>query len=394
MHFPATAHHDEREDKDMKEHTLRQTGGGQQRQGIGVSGHPVSRRAFLSTLGTAAGVLAAGGCGKKNPTKSTPEQPWTPPEVPGSSTVAVREVQTYTRRELRNTLSQMFDDLGGISDLVNGKTVGIKINLTGGSGSANTTPPAVELFWTHPEVLKAVGELAKDAGAKKLYVVEAVYDWGSFTDFGFKTVADGLGATLVDLNDVKPSGAYVQRSVGGGWLIYQSLTQNAVLNDCECFISLPKAKQHVGAGVTHAMKNLVGTLPVPSGLYNAGASNRSGIHQIRKYDGNTNSNLRRVVVDLNQATKIHLAVTDAVMTASGGEGPWNRGFEPATFNRMIVSKDVVAADVIATKVIGFDPMAADGEGVFAEGINYFKLANEKGLGNWDLAKIQVIGVPV
>jgi hypothetical protein len=50
--------------------------------------------------------------------------------------------------------------------------------------------------------------------------------------------------------------------------------------------------------------------------------------------------------------------------------------------------------VIATKVIGFDPMAADGEGVFAEGINYFKLANEKGLGNWDLAKIQVIGVPV
>jgi uncharacterized protein (DUF362 family) len=365
-----------------------------------------SRRDFLSTLGiSAAAAVIGAGCGKKNPVKTADTVVWTPPALPASSTVAVQEVTTYTRRDLVNALDVMFNDLGGLSDIVKGKTVGMKVNLTGGSGSANTTPKAVELFWTHPEVVKAVGEFVKDAGPKKIYIIEAIYDDESYNNYGFRDAATYLGATLIDLNKTAPSAAYVQRSVGGGWLIYQNLTQNGILDQCDCIISLPKAKQHQGAGVTHAMKNLVGTLPVPSGLYNAGASNRSAIHSHRKYEGNTDSNLRRVVVDLNMATKIHLAVTDAIKTASGGEGPWNRGFAPVTFNRLIASKDVVAADSIATKVIGFDPMSADGEGVFGPagttagvstygGINYLKLASEKGMGNYDPAKILVKGVAV
>ena len=388
----------------MKESNDTPKNEGKSGNGFACHRHELSRRDFLSTLGiSAAAAVIGAGCGKKNPVK--PAVVWTPPALPASSTVAVQEVTTYTRRDLVNALDVMFNDLGGLSDIVKDKTVGIKVNLTGGADSANTTPPAVELFWTHPEVLKAVGEFVRDAGPKKIYIVEAIYDWESYNNFGFKEAATYLGATLIDLNAIAPHSAYVQRSVGGGWLIYQTLTQNGILNDCDCIISLPKAKQHQGAGVTHAMKNLVGTLPVPSGLYNAGASNRSAIHSHRKYEGNTDSNLRRVVVDLNMATKIHLAVTDAIKTASGGEGPWNRGFAPVTFNRLIASKDVVAADSIATKVIGLDPMSADGEGAFGPadgtvgvstygGINYLKLASEKGLGNYDLAKIQVKGVAV
>jgi uncharacterized protein (DUF362 family) len=377
--------------------------GEQSGAGSGCHRQGLSRRDFLSTLGISAAAAVIGtGCSKKNPAK--PAEVWTPPALPASSTVAVQEVKAYTRRELVPALEQMFNDLGGLSDIVKDKTVGLKVNLTGGVGSANTTPRAVELFWTHPEVVKAAGEFIRDAGPKKIYIIEAIYDWESYNNFGFDDAADYLGATLIDLNATAPYSAHVKRSVGGGYMIYPNFTQNAILNECDCIISFPKAKQHQGGGVTHAMKNLVGSVPLS--VYGPGEGSRQQFHRQRKYDnGNTDSNLRRVVVDLNMATKIHLAVTDAIKTMSGGEGPWIRGWGSVTFNRLIASKDVVAADSIATKVIGFDPMAADGEDTFGPaestvgistygGINYLKLASEKGLGNYDLAKIQVKGVAV
>jgi len=384
----------------MKEFDDNPINGEKKGNGFSCHRHAFSRRDFLSTLGiSAAAAVIGAGCDKKNPVKPA----WTPPALPASSTVAVQEVTKYTRRDLVNALDQMFTDLGGLSDVVKDKTVGMKVNLTGGVGSANTNPPAVELFWTHPEVVKAAGEFVRDAGAKKIYIIEAIYDQESYNNFGYTEAARYLGATLIDLNATAPYSAHVQRPVGGGYLIYQNFTQNAILNDCDCIISFPKAKQHVGGGVTHAMKNLVGSVPLS--VYGPGQGSRQLFHQQRKYEGNTDSNLRRIVVDLNQATKIHLAVTDAIKTAAYGEGPWNRGFAPVTFNRLIASKDVVAADSIATKVIGFDPMAADGEDTFGPadstvgvssygGINYLKLASEKGLGNYDLAKIQVKGVAV
>ena len=66
--------------------------------------------------------------------------------------------------------------------------------------------------------------------------------------------------------------------------------ENAVFDELDCFISLPKAKQHVSAGVTHAMKNLVGTLP--RAMYSSNGSNRNKIHSHNdRLDKNSNSNL-------------------------------------------------------------------------------------------------------
>lgn len=353
-----------------------------------------SRRRFLAALGIAASGAAVQSCKKKSSPTSPDQQD--DQTYTGTARVAVADVRTYNRAELKAALITMFDQIGGLSDIIGqGDTVGMKVNLTGGTGSLGSySDTACETFWTHPEVVRAVGELVKDAGASKVYIVESVYDWDSFTDYGFDTVANYLGGQLVDLNKTPPYTSYVTRNVGDGWLIYKTLKQNQVLDECDCFISLPKAKRHKGAGVTHAMKNLVGTLPVPVGLYNAGASNRSAIHQHRKYDGNVNSNLCRVVIDLNLATRIHLAVTDAIKTVLGSEGPWNRDFQPAVFNRLIASKDVVAADSVATNVIGFYPMAADLTVPFPDSINYLRLATEKGMGQYDLSKIEVLGMPI
>ena len=155
--------------------------------------------------------------------------------------------------------------------------------------------------------------------------------------------------------------------------------------------------------MTHAMKNLVGTLPASQYGIN-GSSTRQAIHNHSdKLDKNKNSNLCRVVLDLNSANKIHLAVNDAIKTADNGEGPWNKGFAPVVYNKLITSKDPVAADAISTKVMGFDPMAADRQGPFSKTSlpgsfdgtdNYLRIAEEVGLGVHNLEKIEEIDASI
>ena len=51
--------------------------------------------------------------------------------VAPASRVAVSRCKTYEPSELLPTMQKMFDQLGGLGRLVKGKTVAIKINLTG-----------------------------------------------------------------------------------------------------------------------------------------------------------------------------------------------------------------------------------------------------------------------
>jgi uncharacterized protein (DUF362 family) len=155
---------------------------------------------------------------------------------------------------------------------------------------------------------------------------------------------------------------------------------------------MPKAKNHYGAGITHGMKNLVGTLPVPSGLYNNGQGHRAAIHSHTVIDGDGDNNLVRVILDINRARPIHLVVNDAIMTTLKGEGPWNDYLTPIKFNKLIASKDPVAADTIAVQQInGYDANADTlPEPDRGTVINYLKIAEQKGMGVNTLANIEVI----
>jgi uncharacterized protein (DUF362 family) len=314
-----------------------------------------------------------------------------------NTTVATASVSSYDETLLKEAVEQSFAALGGLGDIIKaGDTVGIKINLTGGSAQAESYQNssgmlAGETYWTNPVLLKVVGQTVKDAGAGKLYILEALYDWESVNNFGYKEVVDYLGATFIDLNYKAPYTDYIQKSVGDNYLIYPDLTLNGIFNELDCFISIPKAKQHATAGVTHGMKNLIGVLPVPSGLYNDGAEHRAAIHNIRLHDGIPNNNLCRVILDINRANPIHLVVNDAVKTVLGSEGPWTgAGITPVNFNTIITGKDPVAVDSVSTDVMGFDPMADDYTEPYFDSLNYLKLASEEELGEYDLSKIEII----
>ena len=347
-------------------------------------GRRASRRTFLTQIGLATAGLLVGGV---------------PTVVRGGTSttadVAFSNLMSYDRTLIRGTLERMFNDLGGLGDVIKpGDKVGIKINLTGGAGWASSYQQETGLhpgatFWTHPEVLRATCELIQDAGAGQIYVLEAIYDWESYSQYGYKAAADPVGATFIDLNETAPYSDYAVREVGSQAFIYPTFIQNGILNDLDVMVSLAKSKRHNGAGVTHGIKNLVGTLPIPAGIYNDGAGHRQVIHKQTVLDGNVYNNLRRIVLDLHMATPLKLVVNDAIQTVLGGEGPWG-GLTTARFDTLIASKDPVAADAVGTQVIGFDPMAPDHVSPFPDGLNYLRLAGTLGMGEYDLNKINLI----
>ncbi|MBN1996713.1 DUF362 domain-containing protein [candidate division KSB1 bacterium] len=377
----------------------------------------ISRRRFFGVTGLAAAGVLAGACGKNPASPDTKaallQQPVSP--VSGSrigsgsasSKVATATVNNYNYQALKENIQASFEALGGLGDIIKpGDTVGFKLNMTGGASTARKTPrdhgeSAEELYWTHPEILKVVGELVKDAGAGKIYVMEANYDWESVTDWGYEAVVNYLGAEYIDLNKAAPYGSFVEKQVPDPLTHWDFYYHNGVFYDLDCFISLPKTKRHYGAGMTNAMKNMIGSVP-GSKYATSGGLTRTKFHQADSKYAAT-ENLVRTIVDLNRIRPIHLAVCDAIKTADNGEGPWNDGFKPVTYNTLITSKDPVAADAVGTVLFGFDPTATDKTGAFAvsslpgnwDGTdNYLRIADELGMGTHDPAKIEVVDVTV
>jgi uncharacterized protein (DUF362 family) len=302
------------------------------------------------------------------------------------------QAANYDRRLVRQQVQAMLDSLGGLGDVVHaGDRVALKVNLTGGH---YFDPPAglsaTESYLTHPEIVRALGELLRDAGARELFIVEAVYDKESFPAFGYEEVARALNATLVDLNEPQPYSDFASTPVGEDWFIYDRFTFNPILEEVDAFVSVAKMKSHCRCGVTHSMKNLVGLVPVKSYRLNEQDWWRSALHG---YGNETRTRLPRVILDLNRARPIHLALVDGIKTAEGGEVP--RGsFSPVAPGVLLAGKDPVATDAVATAAMGFDPTVDCPDVPFVNGDNYLNMAYELGLGTNRLEEIEVVGAAI
>ncbi|HQE91520.1 MAG TPA: DUF362 domain-containing protein [Anaerolineae bacterium] len=387
----------------------------------------LTRREFLQLAGVTAGALLVG-CGPQaspvapTPTMSapatvaptaTPSAPATVAPTPTRSApatvaptfttsapatgakkaqVAIAQAQTYDPQGLYDKIRDMLDSLGGLGDIVRpGARVAIKINLTGGSYWEGQTQglPGVETFVTHPEVVRALGKLVLDAGAKALYIVEAVYEWESYTVWGYDDVAKELGATLIDLNATDPYPDFATLPVPGGGKLYDEFTFNRILEEIDTFMSVSKMKCHWVAGVTHTMKNLIGLVPLQ--VYRAKGQDtyRSKFHGAN--DETAGERVPQIITDLNRARPLHFGLVDGIKTTAGGEGPWIAGVQPVAPGVLLAGKDVVATDAVATAAMGFDPTAADKTIPFIRGRNYIQLANDLGLGTNRLEEIAVLG---
>ncbi len=308
-----------------------------------------------------------------------------------SAKVAIAQADTYDPKVVYDRVLSLVDSLGGLSDIIHaGDKVAIKINMTGGSywdGFAGVT--ATETFVTHPEVVRALGQLALDAGARELYIVEAASEWNSFVVWGYEDLAKDLGATLVDLNNVAPYSDFATVAVPGGGKLYQEFTFNHILEDVDVFMSVSKMKCHYVCGVTHTMKNLVGLVPLQFYRLGGKDTSRTGFHG--PSDETAGVRVPQIIMDLNRARPIHFGLVDGIKTTEGGEGPWIKTLSPVEPHVLVAGKNVLATDTVSTALMGFDPTATKGTSPFIRGDNHLNMAYELGLGVNRLDEIEVLG---
>jgi uncharacterized protein (DUF362 family) len=349
-----------------------------------------SRRNFLRLSSVAAAGLLVEGCKSKETTKSEAN---TPSEVkPGQYKVAIGKVDSYEREAVDNAVMELINRLGGLKDIVKpGSKVAIKPNLTGGVTS-RVIPgyPAIETFITHPEVVRALIRMVQVAGATDITIVESVYEWESYTAWGYEEIAKEMDVKLVDLNNVKPYDDFVEAPVESSF-IYPSFRINKILQDVDVFMSVSKMKNHYNAGVTHTMKNLYGLAPLQFYRLNKSDTYRSGFHGT---PDQTRSRLPRVIIDINRIRPIHFSLIDGIKSAEAGEGPWIETFTPNTPGVLVAGKNPVATDAVATAVMGHDPTADYPSEPFIRCDNHLNLAAAAGMGTNKLDEIEVLGVSI
>ena len=363
--------------------------------------HPpdfINRRQFLRLLG-ASGISLFVGCQQNNPS----DQPFsslhgdgsplslpTTPVSPPKAMVAIGRTNTYELHLLRQEIESMLQGMGGLNDLIKpGARVGIKVNLTCGTWwYGEDKPLATELFVTHPAVVHALSELLLDMGASKLVIIDGLADEANFEKWGYTAMAKPLGAQLFNLCKPDPYSDFRRFSVGPRACLYDQFYFNAILNELDVFVSIGKMKCHTLTGVTLSLKNLIGLAPISLYRQKDHHNYRSVFHE----SDNVGLRLPRVILDINQARPIHLAIIDGVLTAEGGSDPWERGgLNQVKPGVLIACKDPVAADAVATAVMGFDPKAPLGTIPFLRAENHLALAHKWGLGTNVLDEIEIAG---
>lgn len=371
-----------------------------------------SRRDFLGAVGMAAGAYAWQSSLLKAQHLPT-------------SRVAVGLCPEYNRQVV-DVLSSMFDQLGGIDRLVGGKTVAIKLNMTGPANDKLNSMPNQMTHWVHPQVIGALVYLLGKAGAQRIRLLEsAPVGTKPLEEFmlsaGWQPKDFASAAPRVEFENTNFLGSgktYARFMVPGGGLMYAGYDLNHSYRDCDVFVSLAKLKEHRTAGVTLSMKNCFGITPCTIYSDHPGpdepdivpVSYRAPMHSGSRTPPksapqpvaqSTDPGFRvpRIVADLVASRPIHLAVIDGIYTMTGGELPYrasdkswvNQAIHPGL---LIAGMNCVSTDAVATAVMGFDPMAGRGTPPFETCDSTLALAESKGVGTRDLKRIEVVGLPI
>ena len=331
--------------------------------------------------------------------------------------VAIGKCASYDEGVLK-TLNDLFDAIGGIGSLVKGKSVCVKVNLTGDPRRGVAGLPANRTFHTHPAVLHAACALLGKAGAKRITIVESllfnrpkeeVFEWA-----GWDLSALRGSAKDVRFEDTRNKGSgdkYARVKVPWGGYTYPAYELNEVYVNTDVCVSIAKLKEHVTAGITLAMKNMFGI--APNSIYGDDAGSEEAhrargaiFHRGRRQpavnieeidpDSPRRGGYRvpRITVDLVGARPIDLSIIDAIESMEAGEGPWCRNVKPTKPGVLIAGKNPVCTDAVGMAVMGFDPDADRGTVPFAHCDNHLKLAAAVGLGTNKLPDIEVRGVPL
>lgn len=276
------------------------------------------------------------------------------------SIVSIVKCSSYSPDEVRAAVSLVMEQVGLLAKLPSIGTVLLKPNLL-------STRKPEDAVTTHPEIVRAVGEVVKRGGTDLVvgdsppFAGEKPAKYTKLCDMtGMTAVAQELGARLARFEE-QP----VDISCPAG-RIYRRFQIGRDVVEANAVISISKLKTHGLTQLSGAVKNLFGCVP---GI-------RKGLFHVQSAEDPTV--FAQMLLDLMCALPPVLHVMDAVV-AMEGAGP-NAG-TPRQVGLVLASKDPVALDAVASAIIGIDPMD----------IETIRLAHEQGLGCGDISQIEIRG---
>jgi uncharacterized protein (DUF362 family) len=251
-------------------------------------------------------------------------------------------------------VSQVLAPLGGISSFVNkGSRVVIKPNI-----AWDRRPE--QAATTHPLVVKALVQMALDAGASEVLVFDRTCneERRCYNNSGIKpemaSIKDPrLKCTYIDNRKFVPIKIENGKSIKE-WSFYKDALE------ADCYVNVPIAKHHGLSELTLGLKNVMGVI----------GGKRGKIHH----------NIGQNLADLNTVIRPQLTVVDAtrILLNNGPQG--GSPYDVKVMDTVIASTDPVAADSYATTLFGLEP----------EDIESTKAAYQMGLGEMHLSKVEII----
>lgn len=211
---------------------------------------------------------------------------------------------------------------------------------------------------TNPKLVSRIIKHCFDAGAKDVYVFDHTCDnWTScYTNSGIEKAVKDAGGKIVPGNN---ESYYQKVEIPKGKRLKEDKVHELIL-ESDVFINVPVLKNHGGAGLTIAMKNLMGI------VWDRGYWHRNDLHQC--------------IADYATYTrKPDLNIVDAynVMKQNGPRGVSKA--DVVQMKSLLISKDIVAIDAAAAKLFGKEP----------KDIGYIKIADEMNVGTMDLSKLKI-----
>lgn len=245
---------------------------------------------------------------------------------------------------------------------------------------------------TDPRVVQAIIELCRRVNPSDVTIAEGSGGADTkmaFERCGYLELARRYDVKLVDLNESQTTMVDVPDGKA-----FQVLGVPNIILESDVLINVPKLK-FFESWVSLSIKNLLGAVP-GKGKYSQTLSPEFPLKLSRAYwtpEGKffgprgekkkVHMDFAEGIVDLNTVIKPSLNVIDGII-ACYGDKPLEKEEKSLELNTILAGRDSLALDCVATKISGLNPLD----------ISYLKRAAERGLGESDYNRIQVVGTPL
>lgn len=261
---------------------------------------------------------------------------------PSNADLVIIKTEHITEKAIHTMVEKGLKEIGGIERFVKrGAKVVIKPNLGFNS-------PPQRAHTTNPILVEAVATMCKKAGGKIVIMDRPVHNARlCYRSSGIEDAAKKAGVEYVYMDRDKfktikvPDGINLEKID-----VYEDIVE------ADCIINMPIAKHHSAAGLTLAMKNLMGVIGGNRGYYHI--------------------NLHKNIVDFNKAVKVDLVILDGLRILTK-HGPSSGGPEDIQETKtLIFGTNPFLVDAYAAQhLFGIEPSS----------IGYLNLAAQAGMGS-------------